>query len=156
MERSFNDYFGGLTFRRYEFNEHYTTYVCCVRTYDQTPKQKSVLVYVMNADARADEAELRSLRWFSILTTDTFTPTVRVPLYNLFRSQKDANVSNDRILQVIHRDYRKTIYKVTIGWPIHVTLLHSEKKKSQLQWPDALTLHQALDTYKCIVKRTDF
>lgn len=156
MEKNFNDYFGGLMFKRYEFNEHYTSYVCSVRTYDQSSIQKSVMVYVMNPDATFDEAPIHKLKWFSILTTDTFNPTRRVPLYNLLRSQKDDGVSNDRILQVIHRDYQKTIYNVTIGWPIHVTLLHSEKKKSQLQWPDKLTLHQALDTYKCIVKRTDF
>lgn len=152
-----NYYFNNLDFTKFEVNETYTSYICAVRTYDQTSKQKYVTVYVLNKDAKLDSAKLKQLRWFSVITTDMLNLSRNVPLFQFYKSQKDADVSKDKVLHMIDRDYLKSVYKFSGRQiPLTVTLLHNEKKKTSFQFPETLTLHQALDTYKCIVRRTDF
>lgn len=149
-------YFRDAMFQRYQQFEQYTTYIANFKTYDETNRDKYVIVSVLNKDAYYDKARLSQLRWFSILCSDEVQVTITIRQQDLYRSGKDDDVSKDRILIASDRDYRKTVYDTTVGWPLKVVLLHNEKKKSRLQWPDALTLHQAIDTYKCLLKRTDF
>lgn len=136
--------------------ETYTTYIANLKTYDEAARDKYVIVSVLNPDAFLDKARLSQLRWFSILCSDDLQVKIPIRQQDLYRSQKDDDVSNVKILSVIDRDYNKTVYDNTLGWPLHVLLMHNPKKKSRLQWPDTLTLHQAIDTYKCLLKRTDF
>lgn len=156
MDKVVNYYFLPLTFKRYDINETYTNYIAAVRTYETTPKQKYILISVLNNDATLDVARINQLRWFSIITTEELKPIMKYQIQPFYRSLKDDDVSTDRILTVIDRDYDKTIYNNTLGLPIKVILLHNKKKRSMLQFPDELTLHQALNSYNCIVKRTDF
>jgi len=137
-------------------NETYTTYIAAVRTYETTPRQKYILVSVLNQDAKHDRARINQLRWFSIVTTEDLKPIMKYQIQPFYRSLKDEDVSKDRILTAVDRDYQKTVYGNTLGLPFRVTLLHNDKKRSMLQFPDTLTLHQAINTYKCLIKRTDF
>lgn len=113
-------------------------------------------VCVMNDDAWRDNAQLHELRWFHINASDELAVPIGVPAFNLPKSQKDPDVSDERSLHVTDRDYQKTVYTHIRDTKIQVILLHNEKLKSQLQFPDTLTLHQAIDTYKCMIRRTDF
>lgn len=152
-----NWYLSPVTFQIYQMHESHTEYICNVRTYENSPRSKYIIVSVLNQDATHERAPLSKLRWFNILFSDEVQVKINgIKQFDLFRSQKDDNVSNEKILVATHRDYEKTVYSNTKGWPLQVTLLHYIKKKSQLQFPDTLTLHQAIDTYRCIIRRTDF
>lgn len=149
-------YFDGLVVHKFEIHETYATYGCAVRTYDMTSKQKYVLVHVLLPDADIDKSEIKNLRWFSITTTDDLKLPRPLPMYTFYRSQKDPNISNDKNLRIKDRNYLRSVYSYARSNKIEVILKHEEKKRSTLQFPDALTLHQAVDTFKCIIRRTDF
>lgn len=149
-------YFSPLKFKRTEMFDTYTAYTCKVRTNQQVSRDQYVQVLVMNDDAWRDEAHLHQLRWFHINVSDELAVPVRVAMYPLSRSQKDPDMSDERVLRVAERDYHKTTYTHAHDPRLMIILLHNDKLKSRLQWPDALTLHQAIDTFKCIIRRTDF
>lgn len=154
--KEINEYFSPLTFQRYQSFEKYATYVCRVNTYESSSRNKYVVVSVLNKDAFLEKATIDKLRWFNIMTSDEIDIKIATPLFDFFHSHKDNNVSTKKVFIADNRNYEKTTYSNTKGDPIKIILLHNSKKKSYLQWPDELTLHQAVDTYKCIIYRTDF
>lgn len=152
-----NNYFDGIVFQKARLFEKYTDYICPIINYNSDGKQKYVIVSVMNPDAKIQKATIHQLRWFSICTTENLNlQNTKLKVQNFFRSSKDGNVDTEKILTAIDRDYERTIYCVKPDLPVRVILLHNLKEKSQLQFPDNLSLHLAVDTFNCIVKRTDF
>jgi len=149
-------YFSLLYFFKYELFDTYTTYIASVRTYDETPKQKYVLVYVMNGDAGSNKAQLINLRWFMLETTEDLDVKKNIPLSNFYKSHHDDDVDKRKIFQIHSRNYNQSVYSNIMGWPLKATLIHEEIKKSQYQYSDALSLHQLLNTYKCVLRRTDY
>lgn len=150
-----NRYFSGLEFKRYQLHPDYTIYICNVRTYEQSSKEKYVLVYVMNPDARYDYATIQQLRWFAIKLTDDEMVKTRVPQFNFLRSTKDGTASKERILHIAKRDYHKSIYAVQ-STPVSITIQHNPEEHSTLQYPDQLSFHLACNEFKTLIKRTDF
>lgn len=158
MENYINHYFGVLVFRKFEIHDTYTVYICPVRTYEETPKQKYVLVYVMNKYIRDDMCRINQLSWFMIMCTDKLDVNRRFDVYKFYKSHKDDDVDDTKILIAKARSYDKTVYEPLkeLGWPLQVTLYHNEKLKTQYQFADMLSLHQAADTFNCTIRRTDY
>lgn len=156
MPSQIDQYFSSLVFKKYDIAEDYTTYIAAVTTYESTPKQKYVLVCVMNQDAILEKARINNLRWFSITATDNIKPLTMYPPQPFYKSQKDEDVSDEKVLVVKDRSYERTLYGITLPLPVEVYLAHLVKKHSMMQFPDKLTLHQAINTYNCVIQRTDF
>lgn len=144
----------------------YTTYVCPVRTYDDNPKQKYVVLFVMNADAKRHTTRINEILWFAVKTTDELVVTrnIGVSIQNFYRSANDddeqVKVDKTKILLLKECDYNQSVFSIdpalNLGWPLQVILSHNTQKKSKFQYNERLTLHQAADTFKCLIRRTDF
>ncbi len=149
-----NTYFNGLVFKKSEMFPTYTLYVALVRTYEENSVEKYILVYVMNKDAKLDEMTYLQLsnKWFAIKSTDNYSPRIKLRLQQFLRSFKDG-ISNNKTYTIVERYYEHSIYSNDIDKNIELTLLHNEKLHSRLQYPDKLSLHLCVDTYKCIIRR---
>ena len=145
-----NNYFNGLTFKKSQIYEGYTTYIAMVKTYD-TFGDKYVILYVMNKDANFEEEVYNKIKWFGINTTNLGTST-RLKMQPFYRSPKES-ISLNKTYLISTRDYDRSVYIHTLDKNIRLTLLHNTSLNSTLQFPDTTSLHLAVNTFKCIIKK---
>lgn len=144
---AFVDYFGNLLFAITKQDSAWTVYACKISS--GLNLYRYIFVIVQTSNALKQEEYLNDLDWVSFQTR-TSDELYSVPTHSLIKSVEKQAMLKD-YCKVVDRVRDRTNYN-TATLPIKLYLQHDPKKKNILQYPDDLYLHQALDTFMCIVE----
>ena len=142
----FINYYGDLTLRMIKNESGWAVYA--TRVYSGLNSYRYIFVVVPVVGQYPANVQLSQLDWVSFQTRTTEelhdTPTTHLSL-----DENRKQILSDKIT-VISRDTNQTEY-ITNRLPIKIRLIHEQKKKNHLQYPDSATLYQALETYQCVI-----
>lgn len=147
----FDNIFKGLIFYKVsrQSPDNYTMYVAQLQSFTANAK-RYVILFVLDDYAFHQKAYINQLRWTS-LQTRTIPDDYGLPEQNMDPKSLDSRYHQKIHLSLKDRNQKQTEYYSQL--PIEIAILHDPKRKSIYQYPDDISLRQALATFQCVIKR---